>query len=158
MLCGSLMTAAVCALTGNNTFLCSGILMLGPHGRQLLLSIGLLTGTWCFVIVLIIPFFSDCKLFLLWTAIIGYTINLGLLFATAFTEPGIYVRRTKSPEEDLLSPSDLSGLSSQERQQYCTVCGIFKHRRARHCKYCNNCVDVFDHHCPVSVCLLLRNR
>eukprot|EP01039_Chlorochromonas_danica_P009797 gene9795-10835_t len=33
---------------GNNTFLCSGILMLGPHARQLLLSIALLTGTWCF--------------------------------------------------------------------------------------------------------------
>lgn len=36
------------------------------------------------------------------------------------------------------------------KDEYCSICHIIHSKRTRHCKFCNNCVETFDHHCPVS--------
>jgi hypothetical protein len=42
--------------------------------------------------------------------------------------------------------------------KYCGTCKINRTLRASHCYNCDNCVEVFDHHCPfVNNCIGKRN-
>ena len=134
------------AWRGNNTFFCSGRLMTGPHPYQLLLSLFLiLTSSICFTI-LIVPF---CRIIPLYHVYFFLVFNdILFLLITSFTEPGIYPKR-------LLPENQTSDLFQSKyhfllKDQYCMTCGIIHSARAKHCKYCNNCIEVFDHHCPVS--------
>uniref|UniRef100_A0A0X3NPF2 Palmitoyltransferase n=1 Tax=Schistocephalus solidus TaxID=70667 RepID=A0A0X3NPF2_SCHSO len=47
----------------------------------------------------------------------------------------------------------------QKAQRLCHTCGCVKPLRAKHCGQCNRCVDVMDHHCPVTNnCVGKNNR
>ena len=43
-------------------------------------------------------------------------------------------------------------------RHFCTTCHILRPLRASHCRVCNNCVEVFDHHCVWYVGCCLRSR
>lgn len=91
---------------------------------------------------MIIPFLHQYELY--YISIFQLTCNLFLLIWTATTDPGILIRNITQ-----LIPMKESEMYVL-RTNYCKICHIYRSSRARHCRCCDNCVDVFDHHCPVS--------
>lgn len=54
----------------------------------------------------------------------------------------------KPPEDD----------PSQKKRKFCETCKIWRPLRSSHCKACDCCVEVFDHHCPyLNNCIGKRN-
>ena len=44
------------------------------------------------------------------------------------------------------------------RLRYCFICCVYRGPRTHHCRRCDNCVDLFDHHCPwTGTCIGARN-
>jgi hypothetical protein len=71
--------------SGNNQFYCGGGLMIGPHSKQLKISIALILTTWISYAMAVLPFLNhDPNLYLAIIAL--FTVNYQLLFITAFTE------------------------------------------------------------------------
>jgi hypothetical protein len=129
---------------GNNVFLCGGGLMLGPHVEFLRTSMLIIVGTWAAFIWLLAPLINRIECY---QVALGFLLaNMVFLLSTAFTEPGIIPRRKR----DLLTDTMCEEIQLNV-QQYCTVCNIVRPPRTKHCKYCDNCVRTFDHHCPVSL-------
>lgn len=68
------------------------------------------------------------------------------LWLTYFLDPGVIPRKKE------LDMDRVTNLAFGER--ICFTCKIIRPPRAKHCRYCNQCVEVFDHHCPwVGVCV-----
>ena len=101
---------------------------------QFSLSLLMIILTWFGFIALVCPFAESYWHILI--ALCMLWINIILMLATTFTEPGILPRS--------LNPTKLAELND-----YCQVCMIEKDSRTKHCRYCDNCVVGFDHHCPV---------
>jgi len=84
-------------------------------------------------------------------AVFGITIGLAalsltFLFLTYITDPGVVPHATE------LDIERMANLKAGER--ICYTCKIIRPKRAKHCKWCNHCVEVFDHHCPyVGTCI-----
>jgi len=69
--------------------------------------------------------------------------SLLFLWLTYVTDPGVI-----PPREEL----EIRLLEQGER--ICDTCKIIRPLRGKHCKFCDHCVEVFDHHCPYAgVCV-----
>lgn len=127
--------------------------MTGAHFRHCIGTVALILLSWVEYVLLVAPFIR-CN-YLLIVAVVLCTLSLYLLLSVAFTEPGILPRqhfRNDLSASVALIRKDAAAL----RTNFCKLCNIWRPSRARHCKYCDNCVDVFDHHCPVSSLSNLR--
>ena len=101
------------------------------------------------------------------------------LWVTALSDPGILPRRHKHLPP-LPCPPAMSATSSSVQSaagdnsssalpvaavasnvldwKYCDTCHIYRPPRAKHCNACQNCVELFDHHCPwTGNCIAKRN-
>ncbi|XP_012699189.1 probable protein S-acyltransferase 2 [Setaria italica] len=93
------------------------------------------------------------------------TATVSLLLA-ATSDPGIIPRNPVSPSEEdgtgaaRSAPSRFIVVNGVEmRLNFCRACKINRPPRSSHCAVCDNCVDKFDHHCPlISRCIGLTSH
>lgn len=94
---------------------------------------------------------------------------LGLLLATAFSDPGIVPRQESFMEQydvrtktfRMKQPArwfDITLRGYTWKLKYCSTCFVYRPPRCTHCSVCENCVERFDHHCPwIGNCVGRRN-
>jgi len=143
---------------GRNRFLLNGHVMLGPQSEQ---GLQTLTLVCLFLLEVLFLVFAGPYLWYEVTPILPscsvsvFLSSLLLMGLTTFTEPGIVPRlevfeALGEVPESLKTPS--------EGGKFCATCRIYKPPRTSHCRVCDNCVEVFDHHCPfVSACIGKNN-
>lgn len=125
--------------------------MVGPHQNHLLTSAVLILLTWATFVVSVLPFRHSILYFKI--SLILCLVNIACLISTAAIEPGYLPRssRTKLETIGLLKMFHGQDVSKEKHQpSFCSTCNIVRPKRSRHCKYCDSCVEIFDHHCPVS--------
>lgn len=76
-------------------------------------------------------------------------VSATLLLCTSLTNPGIL------PKNNL--PPSLSNSAAKDyctTLPYCMTCHIYRPSQSGHCRRCNNCVALFDHHCRLLGCCI----
>jgi len=163
---------------GQNRFCCKGKCIFGRASdcKYILITWGIIlifTILYCVIIVptlitsktLFIPIFSG----------VFFLLTIIFFLLTSLSDPGIIPRKEmfelfgpvpeqytlKIIEEYLkqdLMPT-IDKLNELHRTfKFCTTCRIHRPPRASHCTYCDNCIEVFDHHCSfIGNCVGKRN-
>ena len=118
--------------------------MLGSQWAQLSVTAAILVLSWSMYLLLLAPFTTCYHSYTVCLCLL--CLQLTTLSFTAFTEPGIIPRATDGLPITL---RQFTKPGASTHHLYCQICNILRPPRTRHCRYCNNCVQVFDHHCPV---------
>jgi len=135
---------------GNSSFCCQGRFMIGSDATFMFVTLVLLTGP-----MFAYEYYIGRQIHIAVDGVCGflYLMTMFFLFRAAFTDPGV-IPRSNVPKPDPLRPNRLHGRG----YKYCNTCKLFRPPRAKHCRYCDNCVLQFDHHCPwVGTCVGQRN-
>ncbi|CAN6218966.1 unnamed protein product [Urochloa humidicola] len=138
---------------GKNVFFLDGRVICGPNPRGLILSaMSLVLSEWIFLVHVVVDRSSVHLILISLILMAAATVSL-LLAATS--DPGIIPRnQVSASEED--GTVVVNGV--EMRLKFCRTCKIHRPPRSSHCSVCDNCVDKFDHHCPlISQCIGLRN-
>jgi len=126
--------------------------MLGSKPCAIPGSLVLILGPFAAYIYFIFPKLD--VFYLVLAALLCGIVVVFFLIASA-TDPGIVPRRsllwTKPVPPDVVD-------SDGEPLRYCQTCNHYRPPRCKHCKFCDNCVIDFDHHCPyLGTCIGKRN-
>jgi len=134
---------------GNNIFFMNGKIMVGVHYRQLFVTTGLILVTW---IAFLGHIGWHMETYFFFGGLVLMILSLIFLVITAMRDPGIIPRQ---PPSQLIESMPLE---MKEKMNYCPTCHIVRPPRTKHCRHCNNCIAVFDHHCPwTGNCIGVRN-
>eukprot|EP00667_Euglena_gracilis_P015781 EG_transcript_16443 len=140
-------------MAGNAKVYWEGRIVLGPHWSTLLAS----------VLMIVIPctLFETCVATSVSVIIATAALEgLCLLFLaiTSVMDPGIIPKAPASEAQGYPSEIDETVNGIKVKRKWCHTCKIMKPLRASHCPFCNNCVLVYDHHCPwTGTCIGERN-
>jgi len=137
---------------GRNAFLCDGRIILGSNyycGIGTLIAIIVPFIAWLTLVI------DELPVYLLIIASVFLIFCLVSFLLAAATDPGIIPRSQPGETAEYpIQPLDIDG----KPVKFCQTCRIYRPRRAKHCKFCDNCVEKFDHHCPwVGTCIGKRN-
>ena len=138
---------------GNNSFFCDGRIMVGSDFNFFLFTNFLFITPSALFFVFVIPDMDFSILFgVLMLLIFLYCVIS--LWTCALTEPGI-IPRNLADISPTLPPGESTGIYGYKM---CDTCNIYRPPRSKHCASCDNCVELFDHHCPwVGSCVGKRN-
>jgi hypothetical protein len=90
-------------------------------------------------------------------------VTVAFLLTTSFSDPGIvprkqWTRLIRGEDDDRKDELKDGEREEQSLSKICETCQVVRPARASHCSICDNCVEVFDHHCPfVNNCIGKRN-
>lgn len=155
---------------GDNQVFCKGRFIAGPDARSsiaTLLMISIPSAVWQVDVGTFMAKRGSSAVMLFMAVL--QCASLGLLLATALSDPGIVPRQASFTEQyDAKTQSfrmrqppkhhDLVLRGHNFKLKYCTTCHIYRPPRCTHCSVCENCVERFDHHCPwLGNCVGRRN-
>eukprot|EP00439_Symbiodinium_sp_Y106_P030190 s2295_g3.t1 len=140
-------------LNGYNQVFCKGRFIAGPDARSSALSVLMILVPSILWQIFVGAFFADQYGVLLpLFAFLLQVGSLGLLLATAFSDPGIMPRqkdftehyderakvfRTREPQRFY----DVILRGHPFKLKYCKTCNIYRPPRCTHCSVCENCVE-----------------
>ena len=141
------------AWRGKNVFCCRGKCMVGADRNFFIFTNFFLIGPAVVFLVLVC---NDTRYSYVLYGITSLLTALSLYFlwAAALSDPGIIPAQPSYIRAEPPEGADISNYG----YKYCETCNIYRPPRSKHCASCDNCVEVFDHHCPwVGNCIGRRN-
>ena len=145
---------------GQNYFWCGGKSLTGGQSfKPILFTSTILSMPPVFYFSFNISFFlvPSYRLVLLIIPSLTYVTSLVLFFVAGFSDPGVMKRNTRvyGCHEAFIK---VVHKGVYKKLRLCTTCQIAKPPRSAHCADCDNCVMMFDHHCPwIGNCVAKRN-
>merc|ERR1719242_481085 len=137
------------SVMGRNSFGCGGRVMIGTDITFFVFTILALLISAIIYFIKISSQIGDAVTVigaLLLLSVIGFVSRASLM------DPGFI------PRDKLAIPSDSESMVRSDGSKFCDTCLIWRPPRAKHCRYCDSCVQKFDHHCPwLGTCVGLRN-